>query len=426
MNDDELKYIDDFYKKGLSNYQKKASEKTWRKMRWILFWMRYRWFIVGLSVLAIALLMSNFAWNMSSSKTGPIVNSKVPVQDVIVVSSNPMTPNKTAIVSTNEIIDYKEKSGLTIKETESNNDYIQSLESPKELSHVREEIKKADKHTLLLTEIISKNNNPNIAPLPDTNIFGYNRRLDIKSFERKKSILNINIYAGPSLPISNISGYNSEYLNVRNTNESNKSSWLLGADIKLHLKNWVITTGINYSVYNQSRSYKNNYQEYSPDDSYFQYDTIWVWFFDPPDFGVPIMVGVDSNWVKVYNTVTVDNSGINQISYFEIPFLIGYQFNTNMVQFEINSGINVGFLHTSKVKVPSFTDYSEIVDAGNMSKIMYNFMANVTVYYKINSSTRLFVSPYYKQNLKSVFNDDYPINQTFTTYGVNFGVSLRF
>ncbi|MFK5857458.1 MAG: hypothetical protein QM503_15115 [Bacteroidota bacterium] len=431
---DELKYIDDFYKKNLVDLDEKATTKTWNNLRWTLFWIRYKW-VIGVSAFVILLGLVSVIYvgtnNTPKITTNIIDNNKPEIFEITNSITKIEKSHKeifTSSIEQDNAVEYNSSTTnsnittLVLEQIPAN-----PKEQPIEKSNNNYNIKKpVVDYNLMLTEINNRWENIFISSKPDSVIFGYNKRANVLSTRQKKHSLYANIYAGPAFSLSEISGYNSEYLAVRNSNESNKYGWSLGIDLKLHLKNWVITSGLNYSVYNQSRSYSHNYQEYSEEDSYYQYDTTWVWFFDPPNYGVPIMVDVDSSWIDVYNTVTVDNSGINQLKYFEIPLLVGYQVNANLFSIEINTGISAGFLLYSNVKVPHFTNTDEIVSASEMNNIMFNFMANASVYYHISSSTSIFISPYYKKNLQSIFSNDYPINQQFSTYGLNLGIRLRF
>ncbi len=255
---------------------------------------------------------------------------------------------------------------------------------------------------------------------------GANRRTDILPPGAKSTWFSLNFYGGPAYCISSLSGNKPEYIDLRNDNETNSTAFSLGGDLRFHYKSFVVATGLGYSVYNQKRHYKKSYQEYSPEDSYYKYDTTWVWVYDPPDFGRPIISGIDSSWTDVYKTVVIDNSGFNRLEYFEIPLTLGYRFDKNLFSVEINAGGSVGFFVYSDFKAPSFSDYEEIDNVGQINKAMFNVIANASVFYHLNNKTSVFVSPYYKGNMNSIFRDSYPVNQKFKTFGLNFGVNFRF
>lgn len=427
---DDLKYIDKFYKNSLGGYDEETETAVWGKLRWTLFWMRYKWYIGLSSIILLLGLGSVVTFNMTNNsitKNEFVINTNYEPEVVLVANqmAEPVihqeaeTPTITAEKSTNNHI----KNNVNISPTDitSNSTTNNPLPNPKE---AEETIVVNEQQ--YLSGISSLDFETNLATTPDSSLIGYNRRTDILPPDARKQWFSVNIYAGPSYSESTITGFESEYIALRNLNETNSLGWTMGSDLRIHIKNWIITSGINYSVYNQNRSYNHSFQEYSPDNSYFDYDTTWVWIFDPPDYGTPKVANIDSSWVKVYEDVTIDNSGLNQLKYFEIPLLVGYRFNTNMFALEINTGVSAGFLVYSKVEVPDFANNNHIVEADQMRSTMFNFVANASLYYYLNRRTSLFVSPYYKQNLHSIFNENYPVKQQFKTIGVNFGVNILF
>ena len=430
---DELKYIDELYKSNLENYQEESGKDIWKNMRWMLFWMRYRW-IMGIGLVVLFLSIGSFFFMNTSGDTeisNTIENNKT--ESTLHTNSQPeevlQTENSTYSTIQNDATNTISLSKTTdIPVLNNSQPSINLPIETNEISNINETSTNSliTNHDISLEEIDRKEFNNNITGLPDSNLLGYNRRTDIQLQPQTNHRFSLNIYAGPAISQLDISGYNSEYLTYRNDNESSKPGWSMGMDIKFHIKNWVISSGLNYSVYNQLRSYSHSFQVYSPDDSYFNYDTTWNWVFDPPNYGTPIVAGIDSSWVEVYNIITIDNSGQNKLKYFEIPVMVGYSFNSNLFTFEINAGVSAGFLVYSNIKVPDFNNYDDIIIVEQMNNTIFNIVANASVYYHINPKISVFVSPYYKQNLVSVFNNDYPVKQIFKTSGINLGISFQF
>ena len=429
---DELNHIDELYKSKLENYQEVAGKEVWKNMRWILFWMRYRWILGVASVVILLGIFSLFyIGNYNTSENSNIINNNTEIILSADYQTKEVQQPENSTFSSSKIESANSSLLLKNADVKVNTPIQSSVNTPIEII----ENDNTDKHNIneliinynpSLSEICQTDYGYNIANSPDSNLLGYNRRMDLLPLSHSNNWVSVNIYAGPAFSKTDISGNNSEYLTTRNNNESNKEGWSLGVDLKFHLKNWIISTGLNYSIYNQSRAYSHSIQEYSPDDSYYNYDTTWIWAFDPPDYGIPIIVEIDSSWVKVYNNTTIDNSGLNQMKYFEIPLLVGYSFNSNMFSFEINTGLSAGYLIYSNIKAPSFHDLDDIVTVEQMNNTTFNILANVSIYYHINSKISIFMSPYYKQNLVSVFNNDYPVKQRFKTSGLNFGISFQF
>jgi len=432
---DDFNYIDELVKDSLEGFREEAGTEVWEKLRWTLFWMKYRWYI-GLSSVLLLLGVSAFVtWQL------PVHTANQMVQ------TNLDEPNSQLLLAYNQevenhaLFEDANASGTNVMEpgtdifasqhTEAENvhmdpvGHVPNFNPGQEMTNSSDQMY-SDRMFLTLTGLTALPFSTSLTTKPDTNLIGYNRRTDLHVQPVKKQWLSMNLYAGPSLVNSSLSGVNSEYLNLRNDNESDAMGWAVGSDIRFHFKNWVFTTGISYARYNQNRRYIHQYQEYSPGDSYFDYDTTWVYIFDPPDYGVPMVSKIDSTWVKVYNEVTIDQSGKNRVSYFEIPLMVGYTMHHNRFSLELNAGASVGFLTYSNVWVPDEFNSPELLKVNQMQATMYNVVANASVYYHLDRRTSLFVSPYYKQNMRSIFNDNFTQTQHFNTIGINFGVNILF
>ncbi len=433
---DDLKYIDEFYKKNLDGIEVEAGNESWKKLKWALFWMRYKWIIGFASIIVILGLGSLALFNITDNSV--VINDAA--TDKLELTSELTTDinGEPTLLRKNEISIIEEE--VFAEQPISSNEKLPSqFMAPSNESSVLIENNESDifnqedsnffiyDDKAPFSAMSSLGFETDIAIEPDSSLLGYNRRDDILPPGKKKQWLSLNIYAGPSFSESEISDYELKPDAWRNSNELNSLGWSVGSDLKLHIKNWIITTGVNYSVYNQNSSYSKTYLEYSPDNSYFDYDTTWVWIFDAPDFGKPRVKSIDSSWVEVYDDVTSNQSGFNQLKYFEIPILIGYRFSSNMFTFELNAGTSVGFLVYSNIMdVSSLSSNLGTVDDSQMNKSMINFIANASLYYHLNRKTSLFVSPYYKQNLNSVFKETYPVKQQYKTFGINFGVNILF
>jgi hypothetical protein len=436
---DDLNYIDTFYKERLRGYTVESETDTWGKMKWRLFWLRYKWILSGgASALLLSAAFLALYTNHKTYENTVIAEKSVGKTELLYVSAS--EPN--SIVNSKETASEPNKKTNSWAQRNNENHISNSMRESRIATHaanlkkhsseeaqVEENIIHEDGFLdkgFMINELSSNNINYGLSVLPDSLLMGSNRRTDVLPPGIKNIWFSANIYGGASYCVSSLSGNNTEYINLRNDNETNSPAYSLGGDLRFHYKNFVITTGLNYSVYNQNRHYKKSYQEYSPEESYYKYDTTWVWVYDPPDFGKPVVSDIDSSWTEVYKTIVIDNSGVNRVEYLEIPIMFGYRFNKNLFTIEINAGASAGFFVYSDFKAPSFTDYDEIDKIGQINNTMFNFIANASVYYHLNNKTSVFVSPYYKKNLSPIFRDSYPVNQKFRTFGLNFGLNFRF
>ncbi len=441
MNKD-LKYIDEFYKTNLAGLSEKAGGQVWKKLYWSLLWLRYKWFILT----GLALLLTGFGgyYLFSPDNTKMEVAAKqfqptesfkntrknnsntVNFQSNKTASALPDNSSKPALTlttshrgskkTTSAMNDYQVTEPSTTKANFSDNDALKSQNS---VSDTR-------RNTSNLARLQPLPANLSTTTNPDSIKLGDNRRTDLLPARMKRQHFSVNIFSGPAQSQQNIAGNNQEYLNYRDIHEQAKTGWTLGADIRYHLKSWTIATGIHYSTYRTYRDYQYTFDTYDPENSYFDYDTTWTWIFDDPDIGKPMVKNIDSTWIKVYQTNLVDNSGYNQLSYFEIPLLMGYRLKKNRLVIELNTGISVGILAGATYKVPDFNDYRTMVEITLLNKTLFNYMASVSFYYQLNEQLSLLVAPNYKQNLQSVFKKDYPVTEQFKTFGLNLGISYRF
>ncbi len=436
---DDFNYIDELVKGSLEGLEEEAGNQVWEKLRWTLFWMKYRWYI-GLSSLLLLISVSALVGFNGSlrSNSRPDGFSNIDQNSKVLLafnqqveshamyddqmSNNPENNIDSPLGSDGNVADELQPS-IVVEEIISADDFMSAFE---EISNESANVSSYQRSVFSLSGMKVQLNDVNLAMEPDSGLIGYHVRTDIKTLEVDQHWFSVSIYVGPSFPSSHVSGMTSEYVDLRKANETNAMGWSLGSDIRFHLKHWVLTTGLNFSVYNQDRFYSKQYQEYAAEDSYFDYDTTWVYVYDAPDYGVPMITGIDSTWVNVYRDVTLDQSGKNQVKYIEIPLMLGYGVNSNRFSVELNAGLSMGFLMYSNVLVPSLTDYGELQQVEQMNKTVFNLVANASLYYHLDRKTSLFVSPYYKQNMHSIFNDNYSQSQRFNTIGINFGVNILF
>ena len=214
-------------------------------------------------------------------------------------------------------------------------------------------------------------------------------------------------------------------MQYRNDHEHPAVSVSAGANVRLNLGNWYLQTGLGYSEFSQYRNYNNSFQALDSLNSYYRTDTIWGWVFDPPDVGKPIILGYDTVYVPVYNTT---NEGYNRWKYLEVPLLAGYRFNMGRFGLEVGTGFSCGFFLAADGNVPDLKDnnrFTELKDIRDeMNRYLFSYILQAGFSWHITPAWSLDVSPFYKQNLNSVFKKNYPVSQKFSSFGVNFGLRV--
>ncbi len=424
----DLKYIDEIYKAGLSNLTAKAGGSLWRKLYVALLWMRYKWFLI-LGGIVLIVGLTSYAFYGNSVSTPVQLTGKHAIAEKIMQKPDSKL-SVSGLAATGKI-------DVTHSVLPENNNTSQTVTSGKRTigfnnseNHTTNNYKKvnnppAGRNLLCQTRLDALNINIALAQQPDSILFGANRITPRDLHHSNQNGFFITMFGGPALNRHVISGYDAEYLDYRNSHEQSSTGWSAGAEVRYQFNRWSIGTGLLYSVYRQYRDYKHINRIYNPGNSYFNYDTTWMWVYDPPVVGKPIIKNVDSTWIKVYDEHKIDHSGYNEISYFEIPLTVGYRFSSNLFIVEFSMGASVGFVHRSVFKVPDFNNYQNITDVTDVNTVMFNYIASATFYYQLSEKVWLIATPCYKQNLRSVFNKTYPVNERFNTFGLNLGVSFR-
>ncbi|MCF6342765.1 MAG: outer membrane beta-barrel protein [Bacteroidales bacterium] len=243
----------------------------------------------------------------------------------------------------------------------------------------------------------------------------------------KKNWISISFYATPAYTVSALHADAAfgEYLNFRKSHESGAVSWSAGADVQFNIKNWFIQTGLNYSTYSDKRNYNYTFKALDSTQSYFATDTTWGWVYDPPDIGRPIVLSVDTTFVPVYNEI---NEGLNTWKYLEIPLLVGYTFNFNRFSLDLGTGFSFGLLLGARGNVPSPTEENLFDDLSDLQPQMnrhnFNYILQIGAAYHLTPQWSLIVQPYYKQSLRSVFENNYPVDQRSKAFSIKFGLKV--
>lgn len=433
---EDLNFIDELVKKRLDNFEKPASNNLKRKLFWLVFLFNFKWlFALGTFAGMAGIAAFLYLGETDHLNIHPGSSSSIVIEQQIVSTENLKDTNLTQ----KEFTSFHRTTGEVVTNIAPEGNVIAGSQEkgPHQMVDT-EPLSENDHPTVKAVEIVETEQGSSVSEISNrtsipslstplvTDPKGNTSLRGVNASKYGDPWFSVTIYAGPTYSNVFVSGISSEYVDQRKTYESKRPGWSVGTDFKFHLDRWVLSTGLNYSVYNQKRDYSYSYQEYLPDDSYYHYDSTWIWVHETPTTIIPILTGVDSTWVEVYADHTVDSRGTNQVRYFEIPFMVGYVFNRNLFSMELNAGASVGILNYAQISVPSLSNYNEIVETKQINQTILNVMANATFYYHLNQQVSLMVSPYYKQSLQSIFNSNYPVNQRYGTMGVHFGVNILF
>ena len=442
MNND-LKHIDKLYNESLANYSEEASVYTWARMRWRLLWFNHGKYIIGTATILSLLTIAYFG-------ISPLTSDKVPEQNVNTASNylnvteqdqQPIQNEKSANQTPPTIATVPDQNEETLENDRSEiiTEVIDEPAVEREYSYegseyeadlvVSNENRSTLKGMALLSGLVPIEENINLPIASNQELVEQGEdfqdtrvpvKVDIKSYW-----FSIGFYVSPAYNFHQIkaeAAYD-DHLNYRKENESNVISWSAGADLRFNIRNWYVQTGLTYSTYQQGRNYNYTFKALDSLASYYQTDTIWGWVFDPPDLGEPVVLGYDTTFVPVYNEL---NEGVNVWRYLEIPLIGGYKFNKGRFAFDIGTGLSYGIFLDASGNVPSLDkeDHFEEIPVLNQNRNIIKYILQLGFSYHLTPNWSLNLSPYYKQNLNSVFDNNYPVDQRFSTIGINFGLRI--
>ena len=429
--------IDLFYREQFSGHRENLGTESWGKMKWRLFWLDFRYYAIALTALLFIGASVYFAFlftnpdqavplehtmqteNVSTkpeadaellpSVSKPIVEStsatEVEQPNQMAATSNAIhqlnTPTEETIIPSAEMTEFKATE--TNPDKNANGIIINSL-----------------------TFLETKKKPVQLGIHPEENLIIDTTSSPLHDI-RKKSWISISFYVAPAYTNSTLTADNAfdEELKYRNDHETGAISWSAGADVQFNIRNWYIQTGLSYSTFSNNRNYNHSFKAPDSLNSYYSKDTTWAWVYDPPHIGYPIVLSIDSTYIQVFNEI---NEGVNRWNYLEIPLLIGYTFHFNRFSLDIGSGVSYGILLGASGNVPSlseenlFTELSELEP--QMNKHTFNYILQIGASYHLTPQWSLIVKPFYKQNLQSVFEKNYPIDQRFKAFSIKFGLKV--
>lgn len=419
----EANKLEKLYKEAFKGYEYNLSDSFWQKLKWRLLWFELKYYLMGAGAVTIVGAGLYFGLNfnnpveLKATLNANNLNYQAKVVHALAIG-NSVADNITEKSAIHPEIDRSNKPRLTIEKS-SVSDHEVFYDSPARASEEERSIDSRPFRAPFETTVLSGS----ARKVTDTELI-YDSTLKFY-IPQKKVNYSLSLYftTAYNVPIIQTAGGYDDYVKYRNDHESASYSFSAGIDFQLNIKNWFVQTGLNYSRFANHRNYNHTFMAYDSLRSYYTYDTTWGYLFDPPDIGTPVVIGIDSTWQKVFNDI---NEGKNEWSYLEVPILVGYQFIRSRFTIDLATGISYGFLIRASGNVPSLTDsnrFDELSESDllfNQNQINYIFQAGIS--YHLTPNWSIMAKPYYKQNLRSVFSNTFPIDQRFRAFGIKFGL----
>lgn len=219
-----------------------------------------------------------------------------------------------------------------------------------------------------------------------------------------------------------------EYSELLSEAHNSLISYTLGGNVNLIRKSWTLQTGISYTQFREKFTHQT-FDYFYDTNIYIQIDTIESYYR---------VNGIDTTWIYVTEhnkKETIDSTknysnynNTNKFSYFELPVILGYQFRKNKITYSIRAGAIIGLLIKNEGMTLSAYDNNEVMDINNSDLVKTNFafVFGLGINYHIADWLGIFVEPFYRHNLGSIFRQDYPISQKSYSLGLKMGIKYFF
>ncbi len=423
--------IDNYVKNKLNGYHEETSKLFWYRLYFRIKRKPVRIVLMLLLVLT-PLIFAYLFWpvefsnqpvgiadatiNVVVDQTDPVIGDKrsqnsdplntIPINDSRAVKDN--IPLKSVI---NESFDTKKSV---------NNDMLSIIDNPKNREYIT-----ITEIGAIQSSINSFNNVHELKSQPGTSVFQYY----IEPGKRKTN-LSISLELAPSVVWKTLSSDidHSDLMQYRKDNEQVIYTTQLGIKLSYNYRKWIFTAGIGYHTFGEKLNYHFQEEMYDPESSYYQPDTIWGFIYDPPILGEPIVLGYDSSWVEVYQSIIHKTEYRNNYKYYEIPVIIGYQIDFGRFSLVPAAGVSFGFLSNSngKVLLENRTDFLNFSKRDDMfNKVSFSLICELGVFYNIVNRHKIYLKPYYQANMKSIYNA-YPLDDRYQSAGCGIGYSFYF
>ncbi len=267
-------------------------------------------------------------------------------------------------------------------------------------------------------------------PIPIDNSFIPKIKFDTPNYaEQSISRFSISMEVGIDKPIRTLNS-NDEFKDLaqyREDNESVRSGLSYGILFNYHYKNFTFSTGLRYSSIIESLNYNKSKVVLDPNGGYFNIDTISVIIYDENNNQMPLILGYNRTWIDEYMNVDYNVSSKNEYTYIDIPLKLSYGFNSGKFCIEPGIGASLGFMYKAEGLLP-VNDSIGFVDISTNSHYLNKFIPSidlgVNLEYRLLPNYNLYISPFVKHRLKSIYNQNYPLKSTFTNVGVRFGLRI--
>jgi len=246
------------------------------------------------------------------------------------------------------------------------------------------------------------------------------RQIDCYDHSRKKNPLYVLAYAGPAYVMKSLSNATTntevnDYIQLREETERVLEGWRTGLMLK-----YVHKSGV-YGKFGIEWMRINEKMEYGETEETTVIETqIVKWIVNEQG---------DSNAITGPVTVTYTKSTnweiFNKYTFVNVPLMLGYQQEKGKWTYAAEAGVIIN--NSFKFSGMIINDQNAIDEPNHFrSKIGLSLTAGVGMGYSLTDNLKLWMTPSLKYDLGNVNENNYSINQRYTSIGLLAGLEFRF
>lgn len=215
------------------------------------------------------------------------------------------------------------------------------------------------------------------------------------------------------------------YLDIRKEGEERDFAYSAGVMISYAVtKHFFVRSGINYSEINETVLLR-----FKKEISTVKIDTLVRGFILDPFLPPQPYYLSDTSIVTLVSPYTI--AGENKYIFVDIPLSVGYTFDFKRIRMYITAGVSLNIISSYKGKIVApDSSYMLILEDAHQTpfidKTGISIMAGFGCFYQISKKFDLMLEPNYSEQLNSITEKQYPLEQKYKRIGIKAGLSYKF
>jgi hypothetical protein len=234
------------------------------------------------------------------------------------------------------------------------------------------------------------------------------------------------IYAGASYEEIRLTGSALPQAQLRVSQEAGAPGYEAGIELTAGRGRFFTGIGLRYKLYQQRAVYNIPTDIPDPSRGFYIYDTNYIWVYDPPQAGVPVIVSIDSSWV-VRNKI-LEWNGTRRITRIEVPFFFGYTGAFGKTSWEAALGGALSVLIQTRGAFPGIQNDTLYQDASleNFHKSMaFKAEARLGTIHEMGNRWQAFSRLTFGMLFLPYKPDLYPVKEYHFSTGLQIGVRYQ-